>query len=313
MQLLSKLTLFGGLLNKMEKLLYSSSSRNKFLILSLILLSFILMIRYLFLPEFKIHNPILNKILEDLFSSGFTTVFIAYLVFWLTPKVMNNSHMEVIPPYQIKEKLKEGREGEEYWYSGGTGRHTRAVTLPEFAINSRNSNTTKRLYIQVLDPTEEKVLETYVNYRNRVRTGARDPWDIERARNEVIATIVSAYIWKKEQPLLEVKVALKKEVSLFRFDLSSNLLVITKEDPSEPALFCAEGTFFHKAYKEEIRLSLEQNKNLRTDINGFKFQDLNVERVTNLLQQLDLYDGSLNASSLEKIITLIKRRENPYA
>lgn len=297
----------------MEKLLYSSSSRNKFLALSLLILCSILMVRYLLFPYFNIDRPILNKVLEDIFSSGFTTVFIAYLVFWLTPRVMNNSNMEVISPYQIKEKLKEGRETNEYWYSGGTGRHTRAVTLPEIAIGSRNSNTTKRIYIQVLDPTDKNVLDAYVNYRNRVRTGAKNPWNIKRAQNEVYATIISAYIWKREQPLLEISVALKKEASLFRFDLSSTVLVITKEDPSEPALFCTEGTFFHKAYKEELRLSLEQSRNLRTDIKGFYFDELNTEKLLTLINQLDIYDNSLNDSSLEEITTLIRKRENPYA
>ncbi|MGF6952442.1 hypothetical protein QF028_004947 [Neobacillus sp. B4I6] len=296
----------------MEKLLYSKSSRNKFLALSLLILFFILMIRYLLLPHFEIEIPILNNVLENIFSSGFTTVFIAYLVFWLTPKVMNKSNMEVIPPYQIKEKLKEGREADEYWYSGGTGRHTRAVTLPELAIESRNSNTTKRLYIQVLDPTEKDVLKAYVNYRNRVRTGARDPWDLNRAQNEIYATIVSAYIWKKEQPLLEFTVALKKEVSLFRFDLSSKVLVITKEDSSEPALFCTEGTFFHKAYKEELRLSLEQSRNLRSDIQGYTFNELNTEKLMSLIRQLEIYDDNLNETALEEIAALIRKRENPY-
>lgn len=151
-----------GAIKYMEKLLYSASSRNKFLALSLLILCFILLVRYLLLPHLKIDIHILNKVLEDIISSGFTTVFIAYLVFWLTPKVMNNSNMEVISPYQIKEKLKEGRETDEYWYSGGTGRHTRAVTLPEIALSSRNSNTTRRLYIQVLDPTAKNVLDAYV-------------------------------------------------------------------------------------------------------------------------------------------------------
>ena len=297
----------------MEKLLYSVSSRNKFLALALLILCFILMVRYLLLPGLDIDIPILNKVLEDVFSSGFTTVFIAYLIFWLTPRVMNNSNMEVISPYQIKEKLEEGRETNEYWYSGGTGRHTRAVTLPEIAMSSRNSNTTKRLYLQVLDPTDRDVLDAYVNYRNRVRTGAKDPWSLKRVQNEVYATIISAYIWKKEQPLLEITVALKKEASLFRFDLSSKVLVITKEDPSEPALFCTEGTFFHKAYKEELRLSLEQSRNLRTDIKGFYFDELNTENLLSLIHQLDINATSLNESSLEEIITLIRKKENPYA
>ncbi|PGN53611.1 hypothetical protein CN978_30480 [Priestia megaterium] len=297
----------------MEKLLYSATSRNKFLALSLLILIFVLMVRYLLLPHFNIDIPIVNKILEDLFSSGFTTVFIAYLVFWLTPKVMNNSNMEVITPYEIREKLKEAREGDEYWYSGGTGRHTRAVTLPEMALASRGSNTTKRLYMQILDPTNQNVLQAYVDYRNRVRTGANNPWSLRRAQNELYATIISVYIWKKEQSLLEFKIALKKEVSLFRFDLSSKLLVITKEDPSEPALFCMEGTFFHKAYKEELRLSLEQSRNLKTDVVGFRFDELDVSNVVSLLNELGIYDVNLDTNSLEEIVELTKRRENPYA
>ncbi|MFJ7680281.1 hypothetical protein ACIQXQ_19835 [Peribacillus sp. NPDC097198] len=297
----------------MEKLLYSATSRNKFLALSLLILFFILMIRYLLLPNLKIEIALINSVLENLFSTGFTTILIAYLVFWLTPKVMNNSNMEVISPYQIKEKLREGREADEYWYSGGTGRHTRAVTLPELAKASRTSNTTKRIYIQVLDPTNNDVLESYVNYRNRVRTGAKDPWNIERAKKEIYATIISVYIWKREQPLIEVTLGLKKEVSLFRFDLSSSVLVITKEDPAEPALFCVQGTFFHKAYKEELRLSLEQSRVLRTDIKGFIFSELSKEKLIYILKKLEIYDESLNDINLEEIIGLIRKGENPYA
>lgn len=297
----------------MDKIWISKTTRFYFGMISLFFLVIILLINYLALPVMNVDIPVLKKVLDDIFSAGFTTIFIAYLVFWLTPKVMHKSDMEVIIPNDIGDKLKECRDTHEYWYSGGTGRYTRAVTLPQLAKSARSSNRTKIIHLQLIDPTNIDALKVYADYRNMVKTGIGERWDNQKVKEEVYATIASAYIWKVEQPLLEINVSLRKEVSLFRYDLSTKGLVITKEDNSEPALFCSEDSFFHKAYSEELRLRLKQNKKLASNIETSKFKELTIESLKKLFQDLSIYNVALDDVTLENVRKQVIYKKNPYA
>lgn len=299
----------------MEKLFMSKYSRKLFYFFSSLFLIILLVMRLFILPLVPFSeslNTITNTIIDATFSTVLSTILIASLAFWLTPRVVHNSQVDIIEPREIGHMLRQARETDEYWFSGSTARFTRSTTIPELAKQARKSNFSKRIKMQILSPENNETLAAYVEYKNRVRRGKKDPWTIRRARNELLATILAAYTWRTEEPLLEIEIGLKDNVSFFRIDLSKQLAVITKEDPQEPALKFDSGTFFYNSYLEELRFSLKQSRKLNANIWGFPKDELIPENVRVFFNNLNLSLSEVNEDDINEIITLAKEAKNPY-
>ncbi|MBU8768269.1 hypothetical protein [Cytobacillus oceanisediminis] len=303
----------------MEKILVSKYQRRIFYIISLSLLAIIELIRVFIIPI--IFNTkrlgldaILNLILDNLFATGFVTIAIASLVFWLTPSVENEPKLETVEPRRIGELLRRARDTNEYWFSGNSARYTRAVTLPELAESSRTENVSKSITMLLLNPTDKQLCEEYIKYRSGVRSANKNgEWTVERIRKDIYASIIAAYAYAAEHPLLEIKIGLKKTFSLLRVDLGKNLVVLTKEDKQDPGLFAEAGSFHYSVYREELKFSLKQSNILPVhSVQGIPFSNLNKDNVKKFLDDLGIYEASISDQDFEEIIELAKDRENPY-
>lgn len=253
-------------------------------------------------------------VLDALFATGLATVAIASLLFWLSPTVMKRSRIDVIEPREIRPYLDQGRDGaREWWYRGGCGRFTRAVTIPSLARQARDRNVTKLVKIQILDPTNARTCRAYAEHRNRLRSGKNTRWTAETVREDLLATIVGAYTWRVEEPLLELEIGLHTAFSLLRIDLSDKLAVVTREDPLEPALTCEAKSFFYESFLEDLRLTLGQSRKLPQNVNGIPRNGLNAAAVRPFLQDLGLsFDPPLDERAIARVITLVMEAKNPY-
>jgi len=295
--------------------------RRDFYVVSLLILTIVLLVRFCLVPElFGLTVPsfpdALNAVLDALFATGLATIAIASLVLWLTPPIMARSRIDVIEPREIGPHLETSRLGtREWWYRGGCGRFTRAVTIPYIATEARAQNMTKAVTIQILDPTVDSACREYALYRNRLRSAKQaTPWTEQSVRLDLLATIIAAYTWRAEEPLLDVEVGLHKTFSLLRIDLSSHSAVITKEDPQEPALKCDVGSFFYDSFLEDLRLTLQQARRLSKGAIGTSRAQLTAADVQRLLDELGLkFPEALVAQDLENIIARVKDAKNPYA
>lgn len=301
----------------MEQILLSKYARRVFFFITGISFIFLLLIRLLFIPEIspylsQEHVIIINTILDALLSTEVSTVIIASLAFWLTPRVVKKSQMDIIEPKEIKDYLERARDTDEYWFSGGTGRFTRSKTIPKLANDARFSNFSKKIVIILINPDNDNVCTNYVNYRNRIKSGINKNWDYKKLKKQIFATVVAAYSWKREQPLLELTIGLINHYSMFRIDLSTKLVVITKEDTSEPALMCEKDTFFFKSYLEDLRLSLRQSQILNENVEGIPFNELSGEKIKNFIISLGFDIDILDDDDFIELAEIVKKGENPY-
>jgi hypothetical protein len=255
-----------------------------------------------------------DALLSDLLVGVLVTLLLAIAAYWLLPRPSVRAEVAIVPASERGNVLVEARtDTDQYWFSGSTGRYTRAETLPVLAGAARAANREKEIVLQVIDPTDETLCSAYAAYRNKVRSArGRDEWSSGRTQQEVLATVVLAYAWAREQPLLAIKVALKQSVSLFRFDLGSSLLILTKEDPHEPALQCDSGTFFYSAFLDDMKLSLQQATALDTSVRGPSRDEISSQSVAALFRALGL-DERCWAQHLEEIVELARNPRNPYA
>ncbi|HZH59430.1 MAG TPA: hypothetical protein VEY70_07620 [Metabacillus sp.] len=186
----------------MEQILLSKYARKVFFFITGILIILLLLIRLMLIPKISTflnqeHVIIINTILDALLSTGVSTVIIASLAFWLTPRVVKRSQMEIIEPKEIKDYLEKARDTDEYWFAGGTGRFTRSKTIPQLATDARFSNFSKKIVLILINPDNDIVCTNYVNYRNRVRSGIKETWDLKKLKKEIFATVLSAYLEKR--------------------------------------------------------------------------------------------------------------------
>lgn len=117
---------------------------------------------------------------------------------------------------------------------------------------------------------------------------------------------------KHDFTLLRVNIALLNYVTVFRIDLSSNLAIITKEDPKEPALRCDNGTAIYNSYREDLLLTFEQGDKL-PDVEIPSRLELTADRLQKLLGDLGFNSIELTDDELKQIITMALGQENPYA
>ncbi len=293
-------------------------ARRVFTFLVLAVGAVLLLSRYLLLPHLFHHSipsglVVLDSLLADLSVGVFASALLAWVLFWLIPARAKRAVIDIVPAHERGTELDRARvDTDSWWFSGSTGRYTIAVTLPDLAKRAKEASASKTLVLQVLDPANDVACRAYADYRASVRQG--DPsWTMERVKRELYATILSTYAWKREAPLLDITIALKSSASLLRFDQSSRVVIVTKEDPREPALRADHGTYFYNAFREEMRMSHTQGRTLPSDIPGVPRKELTRSSARALLVALNLDSGSVTDLELDAIVELVKRPENPYA
>lgn len=299
--------------------LQNKQSRSYFFTIIILSLVVIFSARYFIIPlvngsEIKVDVNILNDILDKLFTSLLVTVGIATFIFWLTPQNKMNAQIKILQPIEIGETIIKARtDTEKWWFNGGSGRYTRSQTLPYLGLLARQKNKTIEITIQIMNPKNAALCLKYADYKNSLRTAHKNnKKTVKSVQLDLISTIVSSYMWKAEQPLLDITLGLKDSFSLFRTDLSSSSALITKEDPIEPALLYENGTFFYTAQLQDMRQSLNQVTKLDFQIQFFGLNEINETNTKNLLAELGFSDLVAD-EDIKQIIEKAKDNQNPYA
>lgn len=264
--------------------------------------------------------PTWGEILENLFLELLTSILGATLIgtflIWLMPQNDSDQaeHVRVVPARERGEFLESCRANTDvWWFNGGMGRFNISVTLPDLARRARRENGNKSVVLVMLDPDNDRACENYSRLRLGLRSGAGADWSARRVRTELLASILSATCWIQKEPLLEVAVALKSHVSLTRFDLSSNAVLMTTEDAHESALAFHRGSPYYRLIRENLRLDLSQARRLSVPPQMPSFAELTVDSAKAALSGLGLRTHDLADADFTWIVNKVINPENPYA
>jgi hypothetical protein len=303
-----------------EKLKTKKNIRNFFIIVILMILVLFL-IRILFtslwLPTEK-HTitPLTHyflDIIDKFVISLFVTVGVAAFIFYLT-KDDPDHDVVILDSEDIGGALKKAMKNTDKWYfNGASGSYTRAQTLPFIAKLAGKKNITIPINILLLNPLNIELCKKYANYRNSLEIESKFKGKtIKSVQTDILATIISCYAWKEEQPRLNFKIGLKDNFSILRTDLSHELAIITKEDPRDVALAYRKDSVFYNAMLEEMNHSIRQITSLDFNVQFTKFEQINQDEIINLLDNLNI-NLNFNIDDYDKLIKIIKERKNPYA
>jgi hypothetical protein len=246
----------------MNEILLQKHYRKVFYFVVVLLLAFILAVRFFTIPHFQPNLSIslwasMADLADKLATSLLVTVFIGSFIFWLTPDIVKRSPIEVVEPKRINPLLTSAASLTKSWiYQGACGRYTRAATLPMMAQAAKTEGFGRDITICVLNPKNNDLCTEYATYRRSLKSGSEGvPWTCETVQEEVIATAVSAMRYQTAEPLLRIRVFFVNSFSAFRFDISDQYVVITKEEKDAAALKADVGTYFYDSYKDDIRLT----------------------------------------------------------
>jgi hypothetical protein len=168
-----------------------------------------------------------------------------------------------LPAHQIHSSLLEPLPTtENYWFRGRSGRFFRESVLPAL-VNAGARNASRR-HISLLlpDPNSQSMLERYANYRNSLHFEQQGQWTARRVQAEVLATILAVAEQVSRSQFLEAAIAVGEDFALFRIDMSDSRMVMTREDPTWPAILCTRQSKFYSSFQEEIRQGMAMGRTL---------------------------------------------------
>jgi len=210
------------------------------------------------------------------------------------------------------------RDTDLWMFKGGTGTYLRAVTIAQCVENARRAKRPVRMQVEIIDPTNELLCHEYAQYRSSLTPGpdrTGETWTQERTRKESFATILAACWYRQRFTFLRIEVGLSKVMTTFRWDLSSQWVIITQEDPGAPSMLFDKGKPHYRAYSRELVASFEQSRQI--DISRARELQLSdepsVEETRKLFALLEVgLPSSLTDRDVADLIRRAIRPKNPY-
>jgi hypothetical protein len=221
---------------------------------------------------------------------------------------------------EVGKALEKARKTTDHWtFKGGTGTYLRAVTLPGCIDQARREKRGVRIRLQIIDPTNEELCDRYARFRRSLSAqpdGTGERWTLERTRKESFATVLAACWHRQRFDLLDIDVRLASLATTFRWDLSSQCIIITQEDPQVPALMFERGKFYYDRWNTELQTTLDQARRVPVE-EAAKAVSLSeeptVEEVSRLFTRLNLeLPSSFSPRSIQDIIQKAIQAKNPY-
>ena len=223
--------------------------------------------------------------------------------------------VRVLSGPEVAEALAEARRTTDRWiFKGGTGTYIRAVTLRECVASARRDRRTLQVHLEIIDPTDDRVCQSYVSFRHSLAT---DPveWTVQRAKRESYATIVACSWYRQRYELLDVHIGLSQVMPTLRWDMSANCLIMTQESLHKPALLIEHGKLLYTYMQTELRKSLEQTKLVQLELaRDVALSDKpTADEVRRLFGALNMpLPGSITDYDVHDIISRALHPENPY-
>lgn len=245
-------------------------------------------------------NNIIALVGSSLFASGF------YLL--LTPSGLSENDINLIYSHDIKGLLKNMvNETERFSYLGHTARWNRSFSLPKLREISNDKKSTRHVDLVIIDPNCEASCLYYSQFGHANRDKGGEVKSIHDVRVELITTYLCC-VKENMSPFMEVNLHFTKNVSLFRYDISDNGILLSKPYKGDPALYFPKGTFFYDSYKQEFNIAKDQSDRVYLE----RIEVLDYESVKQLLLAADIFDDYMNEDFVDAVWCSYQEMTSPY-
>jgi hypothetical protein len=208
---------------------------------------------------------------SSLIASGF--------IWFVTPSGLDSSDVSVISSHDIKYFLNSMlNRTERFSYYGHTARWNRAVTFPKILEQAKDLRVTKHIDLIIINPDNASACNLYASFGHGERKKGREIQSATDVRIELLTTFLCCLEINKS-PFIEVGLYVTDRVSISRFDISDNALMLTKPYQGDPALYFPKNTFFYSSYKEEFNVAKQQCKKINLDVSEKYIKASNLKKV----------------------------------
>ena len=223
----------------LDTIFCSSSQRRPFLLATLSTILFfvgVLWSIYHFVLELSAWNLVAHILVTMVSSAAFALVSLVYLRYFFRHQTESSPRTDLAPD-EISNTLTEMAERAlEYRLFVRTGRHFRADVLPVLIKNAIKNRREVTIEAILLDFRNYDICEKYASYRGSASFD-RKLWDRRYVQTAILATIFKLIQAVEAHPsLIRLNLFLSTRLSTFRIDASHEQLIITREDPKDPAL-----------------------------------------------------------------------------
>ncbi|NAS20469.1 hypothetical protein GT755_02085 [Herbidospora sp. NEAU-GS84] len=225
------------------------------------------------------------------------------------------SVVSLLPGAQVRTELVAATQHTNTWiFKGGTGTFIRAFTLPECVENSRAARRQLQVQLEIIDPENDTACAVYARFRQSLVTGRADPWTADRVRKEAYATILAASWYRRHNDFLTVRVGLSSTMTTCRWDMSASRVIVTREDPTAPALVAYQGKLYYSWCETELNSSYAQSRRLPVEnvLMVPLSDEPTVEEVRELFEVLGLSLDALDDSEVADVTRRALRPAEPY-
>ena len=292
-------------------------TRATFITVVLLLCALLAIIRWAVLPLLGTASgspaEVTGELIDDFIATALAGTALALILQALFPGPSRPPVVENVPAHEIGGRLREALpDTRRWWYDGSTGRYQRSTTMPELARLARSSGASREMQIVILDPTDEDLCRHYGNYRSSIADSDRD-YSVDRVRIDIYATILAA-IEFNGRDALDIVIALKRTMSILRYDLSDQQLVMTKESKTDPAIACPAESFYYDAFLEQLRMSRKQARTLDLSQAKVPTDGFDRDSARSALMELDVWTSSLDTDGvIEAVIDEATSPKQPYS
>ncbi|GGX80621.1 hypothetical protein GCM10011290_05430 [Vogesella alkaliphila] len=132
-------------------------------------------------------------------------------------------------------------------------------------------------------------------------------------QEEIVATAVAALKFQFSEPLLRIRVFFVDHFSAFRLDISDQCVIVTKEDKEASALRADAGTYFYDSYKDDVRLTERQSKEM-TCCGKLEFgESVDEAKLREAIKCAEIFEeNKLEDLNVTRLLSLINTPSDPY-
>ena len=232
-----------------------------------------------------------------------------------THKLTDNEGIIVLPADKIAGKVKSSLDNTDIWfYFGAIGRYIRTDVLPKLCDEATRKNEHKKVKLLLIDPCCQSLVDQYSRWRKNIpdASGLAILKEGNIIKNEIYATVLSACHYMQLQPLLKIEISFRSYFSYHRLDITSDMVLISRDHAKENAIAFSKKNFLYSVYKEDFNALFNNNKKLEIAKIDLNDEVLVVANARALLEALDICEH-LADEEIEQIISIVNNSKNPYA
>lgn len=230
----------------------------------------------------------------------------------ITPRSGFAEDLQVVEAWNIGPKLATPlTTTRTYWFRGRSARWFRGTAIPKLLKAATRDQVARDVYVILPDPTDDKVLAAYADHRNSLTESIDDRWTPDRIRLEILATILVVGKTGADNRLVKPRVFVIPDFSVFRYDLTDDGLMMTREDKRLPGWFSAEGTRFYASVREDLRICSERGREIPLAAPEWPKLAITMADLHSLVGKLG-FDFTLTPDQTKVLHKAVKSTANPY-